>query len=303
MSFTSRTVWRLASTVAAGAALVTTSIYVSRTTWRIAAGSKLGITDENTALLSFIDSPTISNHVNPQRKESRAVDTHTVTLHVPLNKGISDETILAQATKNFFNGWVFYLEAKALNLIKLQDGKYSSMFFPNTPKRDLGSSLTRLFVQLELASTTVPAHIWNAAKLSETSLPELHTVLFGVFRLADVHLADDDATGDSSSTTTTQSHADFLFGSDLTQFAGCHRLSVQRQEVDAVGGTQKVQVQLQCYACNPQSDAPANGILLGFHRLYASALFRETAGQMYRWLHPDNTAHDMMKRRIKVHEP
>ncbi|KAM3499847.1 hypothetical protein MY10362_006923 [Beauveria mimosiformis] len=285
MSLTSRTVWRVASTVAAGAAIVTTSIYVSQTTRRIAAGSKLGITDENTALLSFIDSPTISNHVNPQRKESRAVDTHTVTLHVPLNKGISDEIILAQATKNFFNGWVFYLEAKALKLIKFQDGKYS-----------------------KLASTTVPAHIWNAAQLSETSLPELHTVLFGVFRLADVHLADDDddddddATGDSSSTTT-QSHADFLFGSDLTQFAGCHRLSVQRQQVDAVGGTQKVQVQLQCYACNPQSDAFANGILLGLHRLYASALFRETAGQMYRWLHPDDTAHDMMKKRKKVHEP
>lgn len=134
---------------------------------------------------------------------------------------------------------------------------------------------------VELASTTVPAHIWNAATLSETSLPELHTVLFGVFRLADIHLADD-ATGDSSSTT--QSHADFVFGSDMSQFAGCHRLSVQRLEVDAVGGTQKVKVQLQCYACNPQSDAPASGILLGFHRLYASALFRETAGQIYRWL-------------------
>ncbi|KAM3461315.1 hypothetical protein NHJ6243_005099 [Beauveria neobassiana] len=214
MSFPSRTVWRLASSVAAGAAIVTTSIYVSRTTRRIAAGSKLGITDENTAPVSFLDSPTISNHVNPQRKESRAVDTHTVTLHVPLNKAISDETILAQATRNFFNGWVFYLEAKALKLIKLQDAKYS-----------------------KLASTTVPAHIWNAATLSETSLPELHTVLFGVFRLADIHLADD-ATGDSSSTT--QSHADFLFGSDMSQFAGCHRLSVQRLEVDAVGGTQKV---------------------------------------------------------------
>ncbi|KAK8144328.1 hypothetical protein G3M48_006003 [Beauveria asiatica] len=282
MSFTSRTVWRLASTVAAGAAIVTTSVYVIRTTRRIAAGSQLGITDENTAPLSFIDSPTISNHVNPQRKESRAVDTHTVTLHVPLNRDISDETILAQATKNFFNGWVFYLEAKALNLIKLQDGKYS-----------------------KLASTPVPAHIWNAAQLSETSLPELHTVLFGVFRLAYVHLADD-AAGTLSSTTQ-QSHADFLFGSDLTQFAGCHRLSVQRQQVDdddddAVGGTQKVKVQLQCYACNPQSDAPANGILLAFHRLYASALFRETAGQMYRWLHPDDAAHDMMKERIKVNE-
>ncbi|KGQ05079.1 hypothetical protein BBAD15_g9676 [Beauveria bassiana D1-5] len=214
MSFPSRTVWRLASSVAAGAAIVTTSIYVSRTTRRIAAGSKLGITDENTAPVSFLDSPTISNHVNPQRKESRAVDTHTVTLHVPLNKAISDETILAQATRNFFNGWVFYLEAKALKLIKLQDAKYS-----------------------KLASTTVPAHIWNAATLSETSLPELHTVLFGVFRLADIHLADD-ATGDSSSTT--QSHADFVFGSDMSQFAGCHRLSVQRLEVDAVGGTQKI---------------------------------------------------------------
>ncbi len=54
---------------------------------------------------------------------------HTVTLNVPLNKGISDETILAQATKAFFNGWVFNLEGKALSLVKPADSKYSSMFF------------------------------------------------------------------------------------------------------------------------------------------------------------------------------
>lgn len=132
-----------------------------------------------------------------------------------------------------------------------------------------------------LASTTVPAHVWNAAKLSDRVLPELHTVLFGVFRLADIHVADGAAKAPGSST---QSHADFLFGSDMTTFAGCHRLSVERQEVDAAEGTQKIKVQLQCYACNPQSDAAGSSLLLRFHRLYASALFRETAGQVNRWL-------------------
>ncbi|OAR01395.1 hypothetical protein LLEC1_04626 [Akanthomyces lecanii] len=258
MSIKSSTVWRVASTVATGTALVAASIYVSRTARRIAASSKLGVTDEHTVEPSFLDSHTIRNHVNPQNRASRMLDTHSATLTVPLNKGISDETILAQATKGFFNGWVFYPEAMALSLVKPGDTKYS-----------------------KLASTIVPAHIWNAAKLSETALPELHTVLFGVFRLADIHLADGASKAPGN---TMQSHADFLFGSDMATFAGCHRLSVERKEVDATKGTQEIKVQLQCYACNPQSDALGSSVLLRFHRLYASALFRETTGQVNRWL-------------------
>ncbi|TQV91233.1 hypothetical protein IF1G_10114 [Cordyceps javanica] len=262
MSTTPRTAWRFASALAQGTALVAASIYISQTARRIAASSRLGVTDENVASPSFLESPTVRNYVNPQNRESRAVDTHSVTLHVPLGKDISDERILAQATRSFFNGWVFYLEAKALRLIRLDDSRYS-----------------------KLASTTVPAHIWDAAELSETSLPAPHTVLFGVFRLADVELGD--AAGEAAGGTGS-SHADFLFGSDMTQFAGCHRFSVERQDVDVARETQKVKVQLQCYACNPQSDAPTGGALLGFHRLYASALFRETAGQINRWLRSDD---------------
>ncbi|OAA80360.1 hypothetical protein LEL_03846 [Akanthomyces lecanii RCEF 1005] len=259
MSTRSQTVWRVASTIATGTAIVATSIYVSRTARRITASSKLGVTDENVAEPSFVESHTIHNYVNPLNKASRVLDTHSVTLTVPLNKGISDETILAQATKSFFNGWVFYPEATALGLSKPEDSKYS-----------------------KLASTTVPAHIWSASELSENALPELHTVLFGLFRLADIHLADGASKAPSSSG---QSHADFLFGSDMTTFAGCHRISVERQEVDATEGTQRIKVQLQCYACNPKSDATGSSVLLRFHRLYASALFRETAGQVNRWLH------------------
>ncbi|OAA58170.1 hypothetical protein ISF_06709 [Cordyceps fumosorosea ARSEF 2679] len=257
MSITSRTAWR----VAYGSAILASSLYLGQTARRIAASSKLGITDENVALPSFIESQTIRDYVNPQNRQSRAVDIHTATLDVPLNKDdVSDEALLAQATKSFFNGCVFYPEAKALNLLKLKDSKYS-----------------------KLASTTVPAHVWDAAELSETSLPALHTVLFGVFRLADVCLSKDPSSG-------TPSHADFLFGSDMTTFAGCHRLSVQRLEVDAASETQRVRLQMQCYACNPQSDKSAGGLLLGFHRLYASMLFRETAGQLHRWLHPSTSS-------------
>lgn len=129
MSFRSQTVWRVASTLATGTAIVATSIYISQTARRIAASSKLGVTDENTAETSFIESHTIRNYVNTGNRAGRSLDMHTVTLNVPLNKGISDETILAQATKAFFNGWVFYLEGKALSLVKPADSKYSSMFF------------------------------------------------------------------------------------------------------------------------------------------------------------------------------
>ncbi|ATY67082.1 hypothetical protein A9K55_000388 [Cordyceps militaris] len=260
MTFTSHTAWRFASTLAKGTALVATSIYITQTTLRIAASSKLGIADEVGGPPSFTESPTIRNHVNPHDRSSRVVDTHAVTLDVPLRKHVSDEMILARATKSFFHGWVFSLEARALRLIRLQDSVYT-----------------------KLASTTVPAHVWDAAELSDSALPELHTVLFGVFRLADVHLADVAGSGSNAA----ESHADFLFGSDGSQFAGCHRLSVERLQVDAAGETQKVKVQLQCYACNPQSDDRGSRLLYAFHRFYATALFRETAGEVHRWLHSE----------------
>ncbi|KAJ3493825.1 hypothetical protein NLG97_g4486 [Lecanicillium saksenae] len=251
--------WRFACQVAKVSAFITIPCYLHVTTRRVRAGQRLGITDEDdVALPSFTESSTIRNYVNPHGKASGAVDMHTVTLNVPLDKGISDETILAQATKSFFNGWVFYPEAKALSLIKLGDFKYN-----------------------KLASTTVPAHIWSAAEISETALPELHTVLFGAFRLADVHLADAET---QATTGSKQSHADFLFGSDMSEFCGCHRFSVERLEVDASGETQKVKVQMQSYACNPQSDVPGGKVILGFHRLYASLLFRETVGEVHRGL-------------------
>lgn len=125
----SQTAWRVASTLATSTAVVATSIYVSRTARRITASSKLDITDENTAEASFLESHTIHNYVNPLNKASRVLDTHSVTFHVPLSKGVSNETILAQATKNFFNGWVFYPEALALSLFKPENSKYSSMFY------------------------------------------------------------------------------------------------------------------------------------------------------------------------------
>ncbi|EGX88084.1 hypothetical protein CCM_09220 [Cordyceps militaris CM01] len=275
MTFTSHTAWRFASTLAKGTALVATSIYITQTTLRIAASSKLGVVDEVGGPPSFIDSPTIRNHVNPHDRSSRVVDTHAVTLDVPLRKHVSDEMILARATKSFFHGWVFSLEARALRLIRLQDSKYTSMFPPNLLIIDAEAGWA------ELASTTVPAHVWDAAEISDSALPELHTVLFGVFRLADVHLADVAGSGSNAA----ESHADFLFGSDGSQFAGCHRLSVERLQVDAAGETQKVKVQLQCYACNPQSDDRGSRLLYAFHRFYATALFRETAGEVHRWLH------------------
>lgn len=129
----------------------------------------------------------------------------------------------------------------------------------------------------------MPAHIWDATELSEKNLPSLHTVLFGVFRVADVHLAD--AAG-STGHDKTQSHVDFIFGSDLENFAGSHRLCVQRKDVDEEQGTQAVQVRFESYACNPQRHEPLNTGLLYFHRLYATALFRDMVGQVNMWLNP-----------------
>lgn len=136
---------------------------------------------------------------------------------------------------------------------------------------------------VELPSTTLPVHIWDARELSESSLPKLHTVLFSQFRVADVHLVD--APNDNAVTGTTESYVDIMFGSDLEKFSGFHRLSVQRKETDDAGKMQKVQLRLQCYACNPQSDEPVgNPVIMAFHSWYAMSLFRDTVGQVNTWL-------------------
>lgn len=108
-------------------------------------------------------------------------------------------------------------------------------------------------------------------------------MLFSQFRVADIHLVD--APNANAVTGTTESYVDIMFGSDLESFSGCHRLSVQRKETDGAGEMQRVQLRLQCYACNPQSDEPVGKpVVMAFHSWYAMSLFRDAVGQVNTWL-------------------
>lgn len=104
------------------------SLYARSVSRRLAACRDLEITDEEIATQSFVESPTVRDFVNPRAMRSGVADMRTVVLRMPLNRDISDEEILAQATKSFFNGWVFYPEAKALATWKPADTTYSSRF-------------------------------------------------------------------------------------------------------------------------------------------------------------------------------
>ena len=118
--------WRIAANVLTGATLLGASLYARSASRRLAACRGIEITDEEIATQSFVESHTVRDFVNPRAMRSGVADMHTVVLRMPLNRDISDEEILAQATKSFFNGWVFYPEAKALALWKPADTTYSS---------------------------------------------------------------------------------------------------------------------------------------------------------------------------------
>lgn len=138
-----------------------------------------------------------------------------------------------------------------------------------------------------MQGTTVPAHIWNASEISDESLPPLHTVYFGQFRLANIQLADggsahsDEALIENMHGEEKESYVDFVYGSDLDTFAGCHRLSVQRVPLEDGESSQKAVFTLSCMACDPQVDHEIKPqAIITFHRIYATMLFRDAVGNV-----------------------
>lgn len=127
MSFAPKAAWRVAS-ILTGSVVFASAAYAYQFSKRMNASRGLGITEMAVAQDSFLESSTLRDYVNPQNRLSGKGDTHTVVLDVPLNSGISDENILAQATKAFFSGWVFYPESKVLRFLNLADKRYASMF-------------------------------------------------------------------------------------------------------------------------------------------------------------------------------
>lgn len=127
---------------------------------------------------------------------------------------------------------------------------------------------------IDVGLTTPAKRIWDTASLQTDTLPPVSTTLFGIFQVADYNIASDDKGAEST--------VDVVFGSPDSRFSGCHRLSVSRQlQAD---DTTNVTVTLSCIAGNPSEDKPtAADYLLGFHRLYAKLLFRDSVAEIQQY--------------------
>lgn len=122
-------------------------------------------------------------------------------------------------------------------------------------------------------------NIWSANDLSDTKLPLLNTVLFGVFQTLDLHLATQQLDGPGR----TESYVDFGFGSDSYSFGGVHRFAVVRSRDDE--GKETVQVHCQSMSCNPSVDKPLRPWwMFEFHKVYADLLFRDGVSEIKTWM-------------------
>lgn len=125
--------------------------------------------------------------------------------------------------------------------------------------------------------------MWSKLELSNTSLPSLNTVLYGVFQVSDVQLTPQNNGG--SLKEPTESHIDFCFGSDEFRFAGVHRFRITRTPTGVAGDPVKVQVHSQSTSCNPIKESPVGpSFMYSFHKVYALLLFSEGVAEIKRWL-------------------
>jgi len=121
--------------------------------------------------------------------------------------------------------------------------------------------------------------ILSVSGLSRTSLPAVHTLLFGGnFVVLDISLkqsGEDTVYGFQESVTS--SHIDIAFGDDRQGFAGFHRFEVIR-EIDDDDNRENGGATI-CYssiACNPSvNKPPAPAFTYAFHKIYALTLFRD----------------------------
>lgn len=118
-----------------------------------------------------------------------------------------------------------------------------------------------------------PKTVWSSNQISDFSLPPLHTLLFGAFKVVDIwHVQTDQD----------ESGVDLAFGSDSGTFAGCHRLSVatveEREESSAY-------LAFSCMTCNPTEGEKGSWtkrfpFMLKVHNMYSELLFRAAVGNV-----------------------
>lgn len=139
-----------------------------------------------------------------------------------------------------------------------------------------------------------------------TKLPPVSSIIFGTFKVLDVHIADKPSHQKTAGGTEAVSYVDLGFGSDEAWFAGAHRFSVSRsvcdtstrgardsrEELSGTGtaqqdGCETLVIGFHGMTCNPQKNRPKGmfeRLLFKFHLVYADLLFRESVGELVKFL-------------------
>lgn len=131
-----------------------------------------------------------------------------------------------------------------------------------------------------MKSQNVP-QIWDVEQISESSLSPVSTKIFGAFQVLDVQ------THAQFHSFETESHIDIGFGNDQSRFAGVHRFSVLRNSEDAESQDHVI-LKFSCQVATGSKPNLVASIMqyAGFlHGIYADLLFRESVGEVEKWLH------------------
>ncbi|KAH6892412.1 hypothetical protein B0T10DRAFT_483744 [Thelonectria olida] len=210
---------------------------------------------------AFRQSPTITKIVNV-KNHAAIGDSRFIAIDIPSqHQHLSDETLLAKFVQGFFGGVVISPERMTLQTLGLNLVHFSQAQIP----------------------AKAPSPIWRKNQLSDTALPPLHSVLYGVFQVLDLQLTtEDDSEGRKGDT---ESHIDFGFGSDQVGFAGAHRFSVVRPKKDPNSDVETVQIHYHSTACNPKTNKPMGpAFMFRFHEAYGEFLFREGIAEVVSYI-------------------
>ncbi|KMQ44480.1 hypothetical protein HL42_4792 [Trichophyton rubrum] len=190
---------------------------------------------------------------------------------LPLGQ-LSEEELLARFTRGFFGGIIFAAE----RFILASGLTQQTPLFSGTQPANSGLPL--------------PKNIWDVTEIPKTALLPLGSILFGAFQVTHSHLVNKTRLNPTSEGLTKMesaeekfSYIDFGFGNG--NFAGCHRLSVHRNDsskgIDSIAKTADgrdgmIEFRLSCFHCNPRGEkSRLITMLSGFHQIYARLLFTD----------------------------
>ncbi|KAF7563674.1 hypothetical protein G7046_g429 [Stylonectria norvegica] len=142
---------------------------------------------------SLRQSISVKDYVNPRNHPPMA-DMRFTTVDIPLqHRNVTDEALLATFVKGFFGGVVIAPERTVLQALGITMLNYS-----------------------KLSNAATAPHIWAKSELSKKTLPSLRSILFGVFQVSEIKLDPQDEA--QHQLNHSESHIDFIFGSDKGQF-------------------------------------------------------------------------------------